>query len=65
MQPSVMILDSVMAPNTTLTLRLCAVALLRNIVRLHDGRFGTFYLFMPTWLLWSGSTTLACERLEN
>ena len=29
-----------MAPNTTLTLRLCAVALLRNnVVRLHDGRF--------------------------
>ena len=39
MQPSVG-LDSVMAPNTTLTLRLCAVALLsNNVVRLHDSRF--------------------------
>ena len=38
-QPSVG-LDSVMAPNTTLTLRLCAVALLsNNVVRLHDSRF--------------------------
>ena len=39
MQPSVG-LDSVMAPNTTLTLRLAAVALLsNNVVRLHDSRF--------------------------
>ena len=47
-----------MAPNTTLTLRLCAVALLRNtLCAFTMVGSGTFYLFMPTWALWSGSTT--------
>ena len=48
-----------MPPNTTLTLRLCAVALLRNnpLCAFTMVGSGTFYLFMPTWALWSGSTT--------